>query len=196
MVFRNREPPASDATQATLLVFPSTSTRAQPIAPQLCTLIVFPLLHCRFLSQPFHPLAFVRIPIMARRIAYGAIGKHGSLAVVERLILTMKTLLSRLLLVPYRHDAFLRELGSTVAWYNEHRAHTWLGGRTPNEVYFGRFPANRKPRIEPRSRWLRGSPCARPWALVRGSPGARLLLEISFHDGKRHLPVVRLKRAA
>ena len=127
---------------------------------------------------------------------YGAIGRHGSIAVVERLILTTKCLLSRLLLVPYRHDAFLRELNSVVRWYNEHRPHTWLGGRTPNEVYRGHFPANRKPRFEPRPNWPRGSPCARPWALVRGSPGAKLVLEVSFHDGKRHLPIMNLRRVA
>ena len=40
-----------------------------------------------------------------------------------------------------------------------------------DEVYFGTFlPANRKPRYEPRAKWPRGSPCARSWALVRGSP--------------------------
>ena len=126
---------------------------------------------------------------------YGAIGKHGSIAVVERVILTLKTLLSRLLLVPYRHDAFLRELNLTVAWYNQSRPHTWLGGRTPNEAYFASFPANRRPRFEPRKQWPRGSPCAKPWALVRGSPGVKLTLEVSYHHGRKHLPIVMLKRA-
>ncbi len=127
---------------------------------------------------------------------YGAIGKHGSIAVVERAILTIKCLLSCLLLVPYRRDAFSGELASIVEWYNEHRPHAWLDGRTPNEVYFARFPANRKPRFEPRSHWPRGSICARPWALVRGSPGAKLTLEVSFHKGRKHLPIVKVKRAA
>ncbi len=127
---------------------------------------------------------------------YGAIGKHGSIAVVERVILTVKCLLSHLLLVPYRHDAFLRELTRITDWYNEHRPHSWLGGKTPNETYYGTFPANRRPRFEPRSRWPRGSPCAKPWALVRGKPGAKLTLEVSFHAGRKHLPIVKLKRAA
>jgi len=126
---------------------------------------------------------------------YGAIGKHGSLAVVKRVILTTKSLLSCLLLVPYRREAFLRKLIEIVAWYNESRPHTWLGGKTPNEVYFGKFPANRRPRFEPRSRWPRGSPCAKPWALVRGSPGAKLTLEVTFKAGRKHLPIVALKRA-
>lgn len=127
---------------------------------------------------------------------YGAIGKHGSIAVVERLILTMKCVLSCLLLVPYRRKAFLREIHAIVQWYNESRPHSWLSGRTPNEAYRGTFPANRRPRFEPRPRWPRGSPCAQPWALVRGSPGAKLTLDVSFHAGRKHLPIVTLKRVA
>ena len=127
---------------------------------------------------------------------YGAVGKHGSLAVVERFILTMKCILSCLPLVAYRQEAFLRDLTATVEWYNDSRPHSWLRGKTPNEVYYGTFPANRRPRFEPRSRWPRGSSCAKPWALVRGSPGATLTLEVSFHTGRKHLPIVRLTRAA
>ena len=128
--------------------------------------------------------------------AHGAVGKHGSIAVVERFILTMKTLLGGLLLVPYRRAAFQRELDSMADWYNTCRPHTWLGGKTPDEVYFGSYPANRKPRFEPRSQWPRGSPCARPWALARGRPGAEVTLEITFHRGRKHLPIVTLRRAA
>jgi transposase InsO family protein len=127
---------------------------------------------------------------------YGAIGQHGSLAVVERVILTIKCLLSCLPLVPYRREAFRRELRSTVEWYNAFRPHTWLGGRTPDEVYFGKFPANRRPRFEPRTRWPRGSPCAKPWALVRGKPGAKVAMEVTFHAGRKHLPIITVKRAA
>jgi hypothetical protein len=127
---------------------------------------------------------------------YGAVGKHGSICVVERFILTLKCLPGCLLLVPYRRDAFQRELDAIAQWYNGSRCHTWLDGRTPDEVYRSRFPANRKPRYEPRPRWPRGSPCAKPWALVRGSPGVRLALEVSFHAGRKHLPIVKLRRVA
>lgn len=126
---------------------------------------------------------------------YGAVGKHGSIAVVERLILSMKTLLA-CLLCPLGHNAFQEQLNEFVEWYNKHRPHTWLGGKTPNEVYFAKFPANRRPRFETRSRWPCGSPCAKPWALVRGSPGARVELDVTFHHGRRHLPVVAIRRAA
>ena len=127
---------------------------------------------------------------------YGAIGKKGGIAVVERFILTLKTILAGMLFVPYRHDKFREELFLAVEWYNRFRSHSTLGGRTPDEAYFRKFPANRKPRHEPRKDWPRGSPCARPWALVRGKPGAELTLEISFHRGRKHLPIVNLKRAA
>ncbi len=49
----------------------------------------------------------------------------------------MKCLLGYLLLVPYRRKWFQRELDTTVEWYNQSRPHTWLGGKTPNETYYG-----------------------------------------------------------
>jgi hypothetical protein len=127
---------------------------------------------------------------------YGAIGHHGSIAVIERAILTAKTIISRALFVPYRREAFLRELILVAHWYNCFRPHTWLGGKTPNERYDGEFPANRRPRFEPRNRWKRNSPRAKPWALVRGSPGAKLSIEVRFHEDRMHLPIVTVRRAA
>ena len=127
---------------------------------------------------------------------YGAIGKHGSIAVVERLIKTMKDECTRRILVPYRRNACRRELLSFTNWFNEHRPHTTLAGRTPNEVYFGRRPTNRRPRIEPRQHWPRGSRCARPQTLVAGQPGDRFKVRVEFHAGRRNLPVVSLHRAA
>jgi len=127
---------------------------------------------------------------------YGAIGRHGSIAVVERFLLTLKEMLRLLPLIPLRRESFRRELAAIIHWYNEFRPHTTLGGKTPNEVYEGRFPANRKSRIEPRRRWPRGSPCAKPWALVAGKPGQRVEVSVSFHKQRRHLPVICLRRAA
>ena len=127
---------------------------------------------------------------------YGAIGQHGSIAVVERFILTLKCILSCMLLVPYRREALQRELDMILGWYNAHRPHMTLKGQTPNEVYNAAFPSYRRPRFEPRSRWPRGSPCARPWALVRGLTGAKLELAVRFQSGRKHLPMVTLARAA
>jgi putative transposase len=128
---------------------------------------------------------------------FGAIGKYGSLAVIERFIKSMKNECTRLLpIVPLARAAFGRELDEYVAWYNAERPHSRFGTRTPDEVYFGKFPACRKPRFEPRERWPRRSRCAGPQALVRGRPGAVLELSVEHRGDRKHLPVVSLKRVA
>ncbi len=130
------------------------------------------------------------------RPRFGAIGQHGSIAVVERFIETLKYCGTRLFLVPFRRESFRHELDYLVGWYNEHRPHTTLARRTPNEVYHNGFPACRRPRYEPRARWPRGSPCARPHALVRGKPSVPLELEVTFHHGRKHLPIIGVRPAA
>jgi len=127
---------------------------------------------------------------------FGAVGQHGSIAVVERVIRTVKDECTRKIVIPQHRADFRREVDSFFTWYNQCRPHTTLRGRTPNEVYFSLRPANRRPRIEPRPRWPRSSPCAGPRTLVAGQPGDRLTLAVDFHKGRRHLPVVSLKRAA
>ena len=132
----------------------------------------------------------------AIRPRYGAAGKHGSIAVVERFIRTMKDEAIRRILIPQHRTGFRAELDSVFTWYNEHRPHTTLDGKTPNEVYFRLWPANRRPRIEPRKGWPRSSPCASPRALVAGQPGDRFTLHVNYQAGRRHLPIVSLQRAA
>jgi putative transposase len=128
---------------------------------------------------------------------FGAIGKYGSLAVIERFIKSMKNECTRLLpVVPLAGAAFGRELDRYVAWFNAERPHSRFGARTPDEIYFGRFPAGRRPRFEPRERWPRRSQCASPHALVRGQPGAVVELHVTYHAGRKHLPVVSLRRVA
>jgi putative transposase len=97
------------------------------------------------------------------RPRFGAIGQHGSIAVIERFIRTMKELLRlELPLVPLRREQFRRKAALVLAWYNAHRPHMSLDGKTPDEVYFRLRPANRSPRFEPRPGWPCGSPCATP----------------------------------
>ena len=130
------------------------------------------------------------------RQRFGAIGKYGSLAVIERCIRSMKRECTRLIVVPLHREAFRRELQAYVSWFNEERPHTFLRGATPDEVYFRQTPACRRPRFEPRPRWPRRSPCARPQALVRGRPGVTgMELVLEARGGRKHLPVVTLRRA-
>jgi hypothetical protein len=126
---------------------------------------------------------------------FGAIGKRGSIAAPERALRTFKEALG-LIVVPTRRESMCRQLIVLLDWYNEHRPHMTLGGKTPDEVYFRRFPANRRPRIEPRVRWPRRSPCAGPQALVAAKPGTRFDIEVEHIGGHAHVPVVRLRRAA
>ena len=131
------------------------------------------------------------------RQRFGAIGRYGSIAVIERFIRSMKNECTRRMpVVPLRRIAFERELAHYVAWYNAERPHSRFGARTPDEIYFGSFPACRRPRFETRARWPRRSPCAQPHALVRGTPGAVVGLSVEYREGRRHLPIVNLERAA
>jgi transposase InsO family protein len=88
---------------------------------------------------------------------FGAVGRHGSIAVVERYHKTFKELL-RQITVPEEQAEFEQEANLIVDWYNEHRPHETLGGKTPNEIYCASSAANEVPRLEPRPRWPRSSP--------------------------------------
>ncbi len=126
---------------------------------------------------------------------FGAVGKHGSIAVVERFHRTIKEIL-RLIAVPEDQSEFEQEVRSIIDWYNECRPHDTLGGKTPNEVYFSRPPANEQPRYEPREHWPRGSPCAKPQVNIEGDPGAPVILELDCYKGRPHLPIIRARQAA
>jgi transposase InsO family protein len=126
----------------------------------------------------------------------GAVGKYGSIAVIERFIRSFKNECTRRILVPLNGATIRRETCCYLTWYNEHRPHTFLSGRTPQEVYRALPPANEAPRIEPRRRWPARSPCASPQAPVDGSPGARFEPRVSFLGGRRHLPIIELKKVA
>ena len=130
------------------------------------------------------------------RPRFGAVGKHGSIAVIERFILTLKNGYTRLTLVPSNRNAFFRELQLFVRWYNEHRPHTTLAGKTPHEAYYRLFGANKTVRFEPRPRWPVNSPCALPQAPIQGRPGIRLVLQVTYLAGRKALPVVKLRAAA
>jgi len=127
---------------------------------------------------------------------FGAVQKYGSISVVERVMRTMKSEALRRILVPLDRRAFRREAGLFVKWYNRHRPHSYLGAATPDETYSERLPRSRAPRFEPRRRWPRGSPCAGPPARVRGRCGQRIALAVTHLAGRRHLPILELKKAA
>ncbi|MEE8241338.1 MAG: integrase core domain-containing protein [Nitrospirales bacterium] len=115
---------------------------------------------------------------------------------IERFIRSMKNECTRRILVPLALEAMRRELTVYLAWFNEHRPSQALGGKTPNEMYTGQRPANATFRFEPRTMWPRRSSCAAPQAQIKGRRGAKLTLVVGYLEGRKHLPVVELRRAA
>ena len=112
---------------------------------------------------------------------YGAVGEHGSLAVIERFFLTLKTEAMRVLMVPFSLAAMRAELVAFVEWHDAHRPHQSFGGRTPAEVYEG---------LE------RADEGAGNGAATRLTSGKRLALRVSYVDGRKHLPTVELRATA
>ncbi len=127
---------------------------------------------------------------------FGAVGQHGSIALIERFILSLKNECTRIILVPLRSDGFDVELTSFANWYNLSRPHSSLSGKTPHEVYHDVLPACERPRYEPRARWPRSSPCAAPHAPIAGHPGAAIRLDMHYHRDRKHLPIIALRLAA
>jgi hypothetical protein len=125
-----------------------------------------------------------------------AIGQHGSIAVIERFIKTLKEEFLRTISIPLRLEDFQTEVRWIVEYYNWHRPHTFLNGRTPNEACFPNIPANINPRFEPRKRWPTESKCAAPQAPLKDESGTTFSLHISYYEGRKHLPIVELKAVA
>ncbi|MGD9128361.1 MAG: integrase core domain-containing protein [Planctomycetia bacterium] len=125
---------------------------------------------------------------------YGAVGKHGSIAVTERYHRTMKSEFTRRILVPTSYEDFDREMNLWRTWFNGMRPHTRHAGRTPDEVYFNHRAANTLPRLEPRPKVTHRTPCAKPRVTYAGRPGTRAHIELTFLEGRRHLPIIKMTR--
>jgi hypothetical protein len=127
---------------------------------------------------------------------FGAVGQHGSIAIVERFILSLKNECTRVIAVSLRRESFCRELAFFADWHRQHRAHSGLNGKTPHEVYHDLLPSCERPRYEPRARWLRSAPCAFPQVPVAGHYSTRIRLDVRYHRERKHLPIVALRHAA
>ncbi|MHC5058200.1 MAG: integrase core domain-containing protein [Planctomycetota bacterium] len=127
---------------------------------------------------------------------YGAVGRYGSIAVIERFNRTLKHEGLFLITIPFRLARMCEEVRLIIEHYNRYRPHQGLTCRTPDEVYFDREPAVEKPRWEPRARWPRTSGCAAPYVPVKGECGTRLELEVRYLEGRKHLPIFRLREVA
>lgn len=111
------------------------------------------------------------------RLRYGAVGKCGSIAIIERFIRSMKSECCRRILLPLRMDEMREELRCYATWYNTNRPHQSLRGRTPLQAAAD------------------GDPPRRAYE-TRGPHGVKLALMVTHWKGRRHLPVVELRPAA
>jgi len=125
---------------------------------------------------------------------FGAVGRHGSIAVVERLHLSMKSECTQRIIVPVSTKDFEKELSLWRHGYNSCRPHRTLKGRTPNEIYFNFRAANTLSRIEPRPKVRHSSPCAKPRVMMAGKAGRHVDLRLLFLEGRSHLPVLTIQR--
>jgi len=101
---------------------------------------------------------------------FGAVGKYGSLAVVERFIKTLKVEGTRRMLVPFDRDIMRSELGLFIRWYNHDRPHGRLHSATPDEVYHRKRPASMAPRLTRPSGSLTGEEQGVVYLPVRTTP--------------------------
>jgi hypothetical protein len=115
------------------------------------------------------------------RPRFGAVGQHGSIALIERFIRSMKYEYLRHILVPMHITWMRQEVVCYIDWYNRHRPHQGLDGATPLEIYQNAAPANRRPRHEPRKHWPTDSGCAAPYAEPRPEQGKHLR-DLSSHS--------------
>jgi putative transposase len=128
------------------------------------------------------------------KMRFGKIGEHGSIARVERFHRSMKDECSRRIVVPTSRSEFENELALWMRWYNSHRPHMSLKGRTPDEVYFKKRAANTLPRIETRVGLKHSSPCAAPRMMMAGKAGRKVNLKITFLEGRQNLTILQVLR--
>ena len=79
--------------------------------------------------------------------------------------------------VPLNMDKLRYEISLYVSWYNQFRSHEFLKGRTPQEVY-SNIPPAKMP------------------AFKRPSEIPEFDVKISFLEGRKHLPIIELQKAA
>ena len=135
----------------------------------------------QFTSDHFRA-ALKRLGISQR---FGAIGKYGSIAIIERLWRTLKDLLLLRSRRAWSPAEMMRRLDDGLYYYAFHKPHQGLAGATPSEVYFGLQPVHLK---------ARRPPCE--YEVTSGKKRDRSLPEIVYLDQEHLLPILVPKKKA
>jgi putative transposase len=112
---------------------------------------------------------------------FGAVGRKGSIALIERLWRTLKDTLGLRLLRPLVAEDLREKIELGLLHYAHFRPHQALGGATPAEIYFGRTPSHLSAIPPPRGRPGEG-PTYSPF-------------QVEYLDAERRLPVLVRKAA-
>jgi hypothetical protein len=110
---------------------------------------------------------------------FASTGSLRATAIIERFFLSLKDEWLRRISIPLSQEAMRRELASYASWFAEYRPHQGLDGRTPHEVYNGTLPSE-----------VASQGDQTPQTIPRRN------LVVRFHDDRRQLPIVELRRAA
>jgi transposase InsO family protein len=108
------------------------------------------------------------------RRRFGAVGRPQAVARIDRFFRSLKNECADELLALKPLTRINRELADYAMWFNNHRVHEGLGGRTPAAVFSGRFPRR----------------------LLRQKSGERFALCRRDVAGNRALPVFTLRSVA
>jgi putative transposase len=115
------------------------------------------------------------------RQRFGAIGKTGSISLIERFWRTLKSVSAVKLLKPLIQIDLERRVATALAFYAFHRPNQALDGATPAEIYYGLTPA-----------YVSAIPPP------RGRPGQSVAFDapaVAFLDADRRLPILLPKVA-
>lgn len=108
-------------------------------------------------------------------LRYGAVGRYGSIAIIERFFRTLKKEWLRRVLIPLDTNGMRKKLTTYIRWYNCFRPHQGLNGALPADIYTSK----------PQKKYT-----------ITFRPGDKLELLVSFHKGDKLLPIIRLGKAA
>jgi transposase InsO family protein len=133
----------------------------------------------QFTSSAFER-ALARLGVCHR---YGAIGRSGSIAIIERFFRTLKTIARLRSKPPLLRGDLERRLTSTFDYYAWLRPHQGLAGATPVEVYLGKKPVYLEAVAPPRGRRGEGTGIPPP------------PFEVRYLDPEHRLPYLVRKAA-
>lgn len=127
----------------------------------------------QFTAQGFKQ-TLVRFAVAQR---FGAIGRSGSIALIERFWRSLKEALSLRFAGPLTREDLEQRVFYALAFYGHHRPHQGLGGATPAEAFLGLEPAHLKAVHPPRGR---------PGESVGVAP-----FRVEFLDADERFPIIR-----